>query len=201
MMLRPDHKPLLPELVEGITVRHHTLPLRQAQGITFRNESKRGFTLVELVVVISLFTVIGGLAIGFFISTITGRAKAQARIETQEHARFAMHRMAYEIRRAQGIELTSDFGVNLATTSGATLDLDMADAARDPTTFDVAGSAVELTSDDVSVTSLTFDDRSSPNGRSTNIKMTLTVEHAATAPTDLPFSFTLHTTVELRDKP
>jgi len=116
--------------------------------------------------------------------------------------------MAYEIRRARGVEATTDFGVNLATVSGSTLDLDMADAGDDPTMFDVvggvlrvtrgAGSPVALTTDDLIVTDLTLADRSSANGRSENVALTLTLEDPAGAGGEFGASVTVSTTVELR---
>ena len=99
--------------------------------------NRRGFTLVEMLVVIALLALVGGLAISFFLSTIGVRAKAQHRLEVQENARLVLARVEYEIRRARGVEATTDFDVNLATTGGATLDLDMSAAGNDPTTFDV----------------------------------------------------------------
>lgn len=170
----------------------------------------RGSTLVELVVVTALFAIVGGLSVAFFIATLTGRARALARIETQAQARFAMERMVYEIRRARGTEVTSDFGVDLATTPAATLDLDMEDVPRDPTSFSVssgvlrleqaAGGPVDLTTGDVTVDSLVFDDRSSANGLSKNIKVTLTVTHTDPNGGNVPISYTLRSAVELRDK-
>ncbi len=104
-------------------------------------------------------------------------------------------------------EASTDFGVNLATTPGATLDLDMPDAGRDPTTFDVssgvlrisqgAGSAIPLTSNDVEVTNLTIYDRTSVNGRSKNIKFTLTVSSNISGLNE-PNDITITTTVEMR---
>lgn len=169
---------------------------------------KRGTTLVELLVVTALFVVVGGLSIGLFLSTITGGAKAKANIEVQENARFAMSRVVYEIKRARGLEVTSDYGVNLAAVGGSTLDLDMPDAGRDPTTFQVvggvlqmkqgAGAFVDLTSDDVTVTNLQFDDRTSANGRSENVKTTLTLTAPDPARPGVDVTYTLRTTTELR---
>lgn len=150
-------------------------------------KEKRGATLVEMVVVVALFAMIGLALVYFSTGIVMSRARALSRIEAQEHARFALQRITYEIRRARGFELGSDFGVNLATTPSTSLDLDMREGANDPTVIDVsggvvrlkqgAGPAIELTSDDVTVTNLTFDNRSSPTNRNRNVKITLTVEN------------------------
>lgn len=143
-------------------------------------------TLVEMIVVIGLFALIGLALTYFSTGAVLARARALARVEAQEQARFAMRRLAYEVRRARDVEATSDFGVNLAAVGGSTLDLDMREAPNDPTTIDVsagllrikqgAAAAVNLTTDDVAVTGLTFEDRDSPTNRNRNVKVTLTVE-------------------------
>lgn len=164
---------------------------------------------MELIVTIGVFALVGGVIISIFISTITSRAKAHAHIEAQEQARFALERMTYELRRARGLEATTDYGVNIATSSGTSLDLDMSVGGNDPTSFTVvsgilyitqgAGAAVALTSDDVSVTNLTVDNRSTANGRSENVKVTLTVHKGdPTGQADSDVDYTLRTAVELR---
>lgn len=171
---------------------------------------KRGTTLVELLVVIALFTLVGGLAIGVLIATISGSAKSKSLIETQENARFAMQQMVYEIKRSRGIEATSDFAVNLATTAAATLDLDMPDAPRDPTTFRVTsgvlqvrqgtGAFVSLTTNDVAVSALQFENRSRTNGRSRNIEITLTVTAPDASKSGALITYTVEGSAELRAK-
>jgi len=171
---------------------------------------QRGFTLVELIVVVAVFAVVGGIAISVFLSILTGRAKAQTRAELQEHARLGVSRMVYEIRRARGIEVTSDFGVNLAVDGSATLDLDMPAVPNDPTTFSVAsgillmtqgtGSAVELTSNDVTISNLTFENRTVGNGRSRNITFTLTLTHQDPTGRPVDLSYTIESGAELRGK-
>lgn len=177
--------------------------------MTVRRTGKRGgFTLVEMLVSASLLALVGGLAIGFFLSSLEARAKAQHRVEVQENARAALARMAYEIRRARGVDASTDFGVNLAATPGATLDIDLSEASADPTTFDVdagvlrvtraSGTPVSLTSDRLVVTNVTVDDRSSGNGRSENVALTLTIEDPSGATGDLGAAVTVSTTLELR---
>lgn len=172
--------------------------------------NQEGMTLVEILVVMFLFILIGTFSLNFLIMTVTGHAKAQANIEVQEHARTAMQRMIYEIRRAKGTESSSDFDTNLALSSDDTLDLDMSDVDRDPTTFKIINGILtikqgtdttqELTSNDVEVTDLVFSDRSTANGRSQNLDLTLTVKHNdPTGVEELGIEYTLEASAELRD--
>ncbi|MBU0646245.1 type II secretion system GspH family protein [Patescibacteria group bacterium] len=172
--------------------------------------NQEGMTLVEILVVMFLFIFIATFSLNFLIMTVTGHAKAQANIEVQEHARLAMQRMVYEIRRAQALEPSSAFDTNLALSSVDTLALDMADADRDPTTFKVvngiltlkqgADPAEELTSNDVEVTNLIFSDRSTANGRSHNLLINLTIKHHDPTGVDsLAVEYSLAASAELRD--
>lgn len=172
--------------------------------------NQEGMTLVEILVVMFLFVLIATFSINFLIMSVTGHAKAQANIEVQEHARAAMQRIIYEVRRAQGFEAEADFDVNLALSADASFDLDMPDAGRDPTIFKVQngvltlkqgdGSAQELTADDVTVTHLTFANRSTLNGRSRNIVINLTVMHPdPTGAASLDIEYHLQASAELRN--
>jgi hypothetical protein len=122
-----------------------------------------------------------------------------------------MERIIQEIHGAQNINPGSSFDINLATNPGAKLSLQMKDASLNPTEFDVASGALrikqgasgpyELTNNQVQVTNLTFRNYSSPNGKSKNIGVELTIEYLN--PENLPqweASIALRTAVELRDK-
>ncbi len=171
---------------------------------------KRGTTLVELLVVTALFALVGFLGIGIFLATITGSAKSKKEMELQDNARFVMQRLSYEVKRARGLETTSDYGVNLATTAGSTLDLDMPDVPRDPTTFAVdsgvltikqgSAPAVALTTNDVSITNLQIDNRTTSNNRSKNIAVFLTVSAPDPARPGITITYTLRSAIELRAK-
>lgn len=173
------------------------------------SDNQSGATLVELLVVIGMFSVISVLTLHFFLGTLSGQAKTEGRIELQEQLRHSMERVVYEVRRARGIEAETDFDVNLATTIGATLELDMPDALDDPTIIDIAsgilritngaGPTAALTTDEIEVTNLTISDRSTANGRSEQIHITLTGEKAdPTGTSALDAVLTLETSIELR---
>jgi Tfp pilus assembly protein PilW len=171
---------------------------------------QRGFTLIEFLVYSAIIVVVGVISVEFIINIYSGKAKAQAYFEVQENARLAMERITQEIHGARAIG-ASNFGVNLAATPGAKLSLDMRDASLNPTEFDVAGSALrikqgaagpyELTNNQVRVTNLVFRNFSSPDGRSKNIGIELTIEYVN--PSGLPewqASVSLRSAVELKDR-
>ncbi len=168
-----------------------------------------GCTLVEMIVVVAIFSVLLFSTAGFFIMTIQARGKAQTRIEAQEQARIAIERISYDIRRASGIN-TSNFGVNLALSSSSVLSL-VASSTRNPTIYSVSngilnvkygtGSTTALTSRDVTVSNLVFTNLSSTNGRSKNILINMTLTKAdPTGKTLTDVIYPVETTVEIMGK-
>jgi hypothetical protein len=143
--------------------------------------------------------------VSFITDTMLARAKAEARILVQGNARFALERMSQDIREAKGINAgASVFGSN----PGA-LSLQMPDASKDPTVFDLsggllrvkvgAGSATALTSSKVSVSNLVFTDLST--SKTKNIKMSITLDTGGAALTQaFKATQTLDTSVTLRGK-
>lgn len=172
----------------------------------------RGFTLIEFLVYSAIVVVVGVVSVEFVINIYEGKAKSTAYFEVQENARLAMERIVQEIHGAKNINTgLSSFGVNLAANPGAKLSLEMKDANLNPTEFDVSSGAArikqgvsgpyDLTNNQVQVTNLTFRNFTSPNGRSKNIGVELTIEYIN--PENLPpweASISLRTAVELRDK-
>ncbi len=127
---------------------------------------KKGFTLVEMILVIAIFSVIIASITGFFVMIIRGKAKSITRVEAQEQARIAINRIAYEVKRSTGVNVISKLDVEIATSASSTFVINSSDVPRNPTTFNVSngilymkyGSStpVALTSRDVSVSSLIF---------------------------------------------
>lgn len=61
---------------------------------------QRGFTIVELVVVIALLGIISIVTVGFITSTVQGQADIQRRDQLSSSARGAVERIAREVRNA-----------------------------------------------------------------------------------------------------
>lgn len=161
--------------------------------------SQKGFTLVEFLLVLAIFSLVIVATAGFFIMTLQGRAKAQVHIEVQEQARLALERITYEIRRANGVN----------SASGGTLSLSMSSSSRNPTVFSLTngtlfmtqgtGSSTPLTSSYASVTSLSFTNLSSGKSKNILIAMTLSKPDPTGNPT-LSTIYPLEEAVEIRGK-
>lgn len=122
----------------------------------------RGFTLIELVVYISIVSGVLLIAVVLSIDLLRGRAKSTALEVVNQNGRLVLERITTVVRNANLVNaVDSVFG-----TSPGRLSLQMPDGAVNPTVFDVSGATlrvaegtgtpVPLTSPDVEVTSLIF---------------------------------------------
>ncbi|MDP3778754.1 MAG: type II secretion system protein [bacterium] len=72
-----------------------------------RMQSKEGFTLVELIVAIGMFSVVVVSAIALMISTFNAQAKAIAVKDVIDNGRFTLELMTRELRTATGVVYTA----------------------------------------------------------------------------------------------
>lgn len=168
--------------------------------------ARRGFTLIELIIYLTLVSIFLSGAIFFAWDIIYGRVKSQIQQEVSQNLRLASQRISFEIRNAAGIN----------TLSGSSLSLEMSNPSRDPTVFDVSAGRLRigygstgpcpvtapcnLTSNQVRVTGLSFTDLSS-DSESININFTITLEsNNPSGRQEWNRSQTYSSSVELRSK-
>ena len=148
-------------------------------------KNNQGFTLIELIVYTVLISLLAGAFISFSIDLTTTSQKSRTKIEVQQSARFALERILFEIRSAEGVNT----GASTFNSHPGVLSLDVVALADDPTIFSLnagvleikqgAAAAEPLTPDDLEVSNLVFSNRGT--GRTKNIKVELTVRHPNTA--------------------
>ncbi|HLD96357.1 MAG TPA: type II secretion system protein [Patescibacteria group bacterium] len=146
--------------------------------------AKRAFTLIELLIYMALVSVFLTAAVTSMWDIILGSTKSSVEQEVQESLRYVSHRLGFEIRNANSIGGSSDFGVNLAATPGALLSLSSPNP-NNPTEFRVddgllqvkqgAGDWTTISSSALEVTDLVFTDLT--DGSSENIEFTVTVKY------------------------
>lgn len=140
----------------------------------------KGFTLIELIIYVALVSIFISGAILFAWDIIYGRVKSGVHQEVSQNLGLVSRRLAFELRRAEGIN----------SMGGSSISLQMEDSARDPTVFEVIGDRLmigfggsgpcpvsapcSLTGNRVRVTDLTLADFSIED--STNVQFSLTVE-------------------------
>jgi hypothetical protein len=169
-------------------------------------KTHRGATIIELLLYMAILAFFLLALVTFAINIIQGGSKNSNESRTYADARYLSERIKYEVRNASDIQIAnSNFGVNLATTPGSKLTLTAA-IPNNPTVFDVstgraritlgAASAVELNSNKVNVTDLTFTNYSGTNTK--NINFTLTVQSTVPSMGNIKETTTLRSSVELR---
>lgn len=145
-----------------------------------------GFTYIELLLYMAIFSLMIGTLIPFAWGIITNGAKSTTQQEISSNARYASERIKYEMRNALDVNTaTSNFGINLATDATKQLSL-KADGASDPTIINVLNGKIQikkgtaapvpLTSNDITVTDLTFTNNTSTDLKTKNISFILTLQ-------------------------
>lgn len=140
------------------------------------NIRKNGYTLLETVVYVSILAVIAVLALESIVTMYRAYGKTKVERKIATNGEVAIERMVREIRSATSTKTNSVFKTHPGT---------LALSTDETFTFnngilqvqEGAGSADNLTSDDVSISNLIFYASTSPN--STLIKIEMTVEAGA----------------------
>lgn len=100
---------------------------------------KKAFTLVELILYVSLIAILL-LAISIFFTMLLGsRVKNQTIAEVEQAGVQVMQLITQTIRNTQNINSPAQ-GL-----SASSLSLDVVDAAKDPTVFDLSGGVIRIT--------------------------------------------------------
>ncbi len=170
-----------------------------------RSSTQKGFTLLELVIYLTLVVGILVTATTFAWNIINSRTKAFAIQEVQQNGRFIMDKFTQTVRSAQ------DITVPVTGASGDTLELVMRDVSKDPIIFSLSGGILsmsagggttyDLHSSAITVSALQFTNVSSVDDASRNVQVQVTLEHKNPENrSEREFSETFRTTIELRDR-
>lgn len=137
-------------------------------------KNKRGFTLIELILYIAIISIVMGALIPFAWQVIRGSVKSATEQEISSQARFVSERIKYEIRNANSINSTSASSIDLNTDTNATTVIDLS-GGKVRIKYG-AGATVNLNSDDTNITTLTFTDYRSADGKAQNIQFSFTID-------------------------
>ncbi len=156
----------------------------------YQRQKMEGFTLIELILYVSIVTIILTSLIPFAWNIIEDGAKSSTQQEVSTAGRYVSERVKYEIRNAAGIDTAnSNFDLDLATDSTKKLTL----LESGPSTvINVVGGIVEisqngnpavsLNSNTTKVTSLLFSNYSSSDNKTKNIQFNFTMQSAYASP-------------------
>ncbi len=143
---------------------------------------KKGFTILEVVVSVAIFSMVSLAIVSFFIWMNISNNKTKADREAGENARAALDQVTYEIKSAKSIYTPTSTANQLSLETTRYLPSDETTTFID---FFLCGSAIcvkkesqnpiAITSDSVQVTGLTFSQIL--NGTFPSVKIDLTVSY------------------------
>jgi type II secretory pathway pseudopilin PulG len=136
---------------------------------------QKGFTFIELLIYISIVTMMMVTLIPFAWNIIGSGAKSATQQEVIANARYMSERLKYEIRNASGIASVSANRISLVSSNSATNPTVIALSGGNLTIAFASGSAVNLNSQKASVSALTFTNYTSTNSATKHIQFVFTV--------------------------
>ncbi|MEK7573854.1 MAG: prepilin-type N-terminal cleavage/methylation domain-containing protein [Patescibacteria group bacterium] len=143
------------------------------------SNSHKGFTLIELILYISILTTILSAIVPFAWSAIQTGVKSAVGQEVNTNARYISERIKYEIRNANSITSITNTScsvnsIELNTTNNAITVIDIS-GGKIRIRYGALGTPVNLNSDNTSVSCLTFTDYTSGDAKTKHIQFTINI--------------------------
>lgn len=164
-----------------------------------------GFTLVEALVFIAIFSIILVAILNVTLNTLAARNKNYAASEVHQSARLILDILSQRIRASNGVNI----GASTFNTNPGVLSLSMSTAGVNPTIFDRdattqglritegVGSPVILTPNTVKLTKLIFKNLTGNSSRE-SIRIIITLEYSNPSDPQFSYLYDFQTTVSLR---
>ncbi len=133
-----------------------------------------GFTLIEIILYVGIITIVFGSIVPFAWNVIRGGVKSATQQNVDANSGFISEKIKYEIRNASGITSVTANSISLTNFAPDTSTVIDLSGGRVRINKNGAGN-VNISSDDVTVTDLTFTNNSSGDNLTKNIGYTLTV--------------------------
>lgn len=142
---------------------------------TTQQRVQAGFTLIELILYMAIITIVLGALIPFAWDIIGGSVKSSAEQEVSSQGRYVSERIKLEIRDASGITSVAAGTISLTNFSPDTTTVIDLSGGKIRVNKNGSG-AINLNSDDTSVTALTFTNYTSADNKTKNIQFNFTID-------------------------
>lgn len=120
-------------------------------------KNEKGMSLIEILVVITIFAVLGVIVSGSLILTIQGTQKSESQIRVRENLNYSMDVMQRNLRSANSIsDCAGTVGAKLINYYDQYGNLTRFSCLTDSNGTYIASGSARITSDSVSVTSCSF---------------------------------------------
>jgi len=183
------------------------------KAINYKLKASEGYSLIELMVAISVFAIVMSVSSGLFITSMKGQRKAFSNQNLADNVRYAMEIIAREIRMGRDFTIDNDSGAcanncrilftsSMPRRDGKSVVFFLDPSAEKIMFDDDTGSnplANSITSANINVTNLDFNLNTNPENSAEPYRVTIVVqaESAGTA-IDVKSSITLQTTIAPR---
>lgn len=136
----------------------------------------QGFTFIELILYISIVTIMLSALIPFAWNVIEGGSKSSIEQEVSSQARYVSERLKYEIRNAINVNSVNIPAntIDLTTSTNATTIIDLS-GGKIRIKYGSLGTPINLNSDDTNVTNLTFINYTSIDNKTKHIGFIFTI--------------------------
>ncbi len=138
-------------------------------------KKKAGFTFIELILYISIVTIMLSALVPFAWNIIGAASKSNTEQEVFSQARFISERIKYEIRNSTGINSVTATSISLVTAVPTTNPTVIDFAGGNIRIKQGAGAVVVLNSPDVAISGLTFINNTSGDLKTKNISYVFTL--------------------------
>lgn len=146
------------------------------KAIIYKLKANKGFTLLELIVAIGVFSTVISASTGIFISTLTAQRKAIALQNIQDNIRFAAESMAKEIRTGKNFSANPEgTQLNFTNAAGASV-VYLLTAGRIEKSSDNGATFLPITADNIEVAALKFYLRGEAEGDGLQPKITISAK-------------------------
>jgi prepilin-type N-terminal cleavage/methylation domain-containing protein len=148
--------------------------MTKISNLTKNLNSHKGFTLIELILYISILTIILSALVPFAWNSIGTGVKSSVQQEVNSNARYASERIKYEIRKASGISSVLPNSIHLTNFSPDTFTLIYLSDGN--IMINKNGSSVaNLNSTNTVINSLTFTNYTSPDTKTKHIQFVINI--------------------------
>ncbi len=135
--------------------------------------ASRGFTLVELLIAMTIFIVVVAISISSFVRALRGQQAIVALISTNDNASLALEQMAREIRTSKNFSRLGDSGLEFQNADGETVTYELSENKIMRRTNSEGAAAI--TAANVKIERLSFTLLTSVAGRPIQPRVTITM--------------------------
>ncbi|AKM83455.1 hypothetical protein A2422_01110 [Candidatus Woesebacteria bacterium RIFOXYC1_FULL_31_51] len=141
-------------------------------------KKNKGFSLIEILIVISIFSVVGILSTRAILLTMRGAKKSDSQVRVRENVNYALSVIERQIRSSESVTCTASTTIlNYVSLEGTSATFSCVTAGTDKY---IASGSARLTSGDIVITSCSFDCTQVDQNKPPIVKVSIVAEDATT---------------------